>query len=74
MVRRSDLFSDRLRKVMFERRLTQEKLAALIGSDQRLVSFWLTGRRNPSLASIKKIASALDLPINFFCRKFRRCR
>ena len=66
MVRRSGLFSDKLRKVMFERKLTQSKLASLIGSDQRIISFWLTGRRNPSLSSIKKIASALDLPINFF--------
>ena len=31
-----------------------------------MVSRWLHGVRNPSLTSIKKIAAALDLPINFF--------
>lgn len=66
MARRSGYFADHLRKVMFERGLTQEQLASLIGSNQQMVSRWLHGVRNPSLTSIKKIASALDLPINFF--------
>lgn len=66
MTRKPNFFVERLRKAMFERELTQEQLASLIGSNQRVVSRWLTGVRNPSLNSIKKIASALDLPINFF--------
>lgn len=66
MARRSGYFADHLRKVMFERGLTQEQLGSLIGSNQRVISRWLTGNRSPSLPSIRKIAAALDLPINFF--------
>lgn len=66
MARRPNFFVEQLKKVMFERELTQTKLAALIGGNQRVISTWLTGSKNPSLSSIKKIAAALDLPINFF--------
>ena len=66
MVRKPNFFVEQLRKAMFERHLNQKELAALIDSDQRIISFWLNGVRNPSLTSIKKIAAALDLPINFF--------
>lgn len=66
MVHKSNFFIEQLRKVMFERRLTQKDIAAILGINQSRISGWLTGVRNPSLTSIKKIASALDLPINFF--------
>lgn len=63
---KKNYFNDQLRKIMFERKLTQQKLASLLGINQARISGWLHGTRNPSLTSIKKIASALDLPINFF--------
>lgn len=63
---KKNYFNDQLRKVMFERKLTQQKLASLLGINQARISGWLHGTRNPSLTSIKKIASTLDLPINFF--------
>ena len=59
-------FASQLEKAMFEKKLTQDELGKLIGSNQQMVSRWLHGVRNPSLTSIKKIAAALDLPINFF--------
>lgn len=66
MARKPNFFVEQLKKVMFERELTQTQLAKLIDGNQRVISTWLTGTKNPSLSSIKKIASALDLPINFF--------
>lgn len=66
MARKPNYFVEQLRKVLYERELTQEQLGSLIGTNQRVISRWLTGGRNPSLTSIRKIASALDLPINFF--------
>lgn len=66
MARKFNFFSEQLKKAMFEKKLTQDKLAKLIGSNQQVVSRWLHGVRNPSLTSIRKIASVLDLPINFF--------
>lgn len=66
MARKPNYFVEQLRKVLYERELTQEQLGSLIGTNQRVISRWLTGGRNPSLTSIRKIAAALDLPINFF--------
>lgn len=66
MARRPNYFVEQLKKIMYERELNQEQVAKLIGSNQRVVSRWLTGIQNPSLSSVKKIAAALDLPINFF--------
>lgn len=66
MGQKNMFFANQLKKVMFEKKLTQKELAKKIGNTQSRVSGWLTGVRNPSLTSIKKLASALDLPINFF--------
>jgi transcriptional regulator with XRE-family HTH domain len=66
MARKKNFFVEQLKKIMYEKELNQQEVAELIGSNQRVISRWLTGNRNPSLSSIKKIASALDLPINFF--------
>ena len=59
-------FATQLEKAMFEKKITQKRLSEIIGNSQARISGWLHGVRNPSLTSIKKIASALDLPINFF--------
>lgn len=66
MGQKNMFFANQLKKVMFEKKLTQKELAKKIGNTQSRVSGWLHGVRNPSLTSIKKLASALDVPINFF--------
>lgn len=63
---KKSFFAEQLEKAMFDKKINQEELAQMIDSNQQMVSRWFHGVRNPSLASIKKIASALDLPINFF--------
>ena len=52
------------RKLMREKRekllMTQEELAEKMETSKTNVCFWETGRRNPSLKTIKKLACALN--------------
>jgi transcriptional regulator with XRE-family HTH domain len=47
---------------MKEQRLTQEKLAETLGVTQGAIAHWLSGRREPDLATINRILSAVGLP------------
>ncbi|MBQ3834940.1 MAG: helix-turn-helix transcriptional regulator, partial [Elusimicrobia bacterium] len=57
---------NKLSKILFEQNLSQEELAKKIGTKQQMISRWLTGGRNPSLNSLKKIAEALNVPLSYF--------
>ncbi len=59
-------FSEQLKKIMFEKHITQRELAKKLGCIQQRISFWTTGRTIPKIESVKKIAMALDMPINYF--------
>ena len=43
--------------------ITQNKLAAMIGVDQRQISTWERGRFMPSIEVLQKIADALDMDL-----------
>jgi transcriptional regulator with XRE-family HTH domain len=62
----------RIKEVMVDKNLTQEKLAEMMGITQTQVSAWFTGRRNLSLESIKKIAKATNTPLEFFLTEGNR--
>lgn len=47
---------------MKDQRLTQEKLAETLGVTQGAIAHWLSGRREPDLATINRILSAVGLP------------
>ncbi len=64
-VKRS-FFAEQLRKIMFEKKLTQQKLADMTGINRPLISRWIIGDRNPSLTSLKKIANVLDVSVEYF--------
>lgn len=66
MKNKNNFFVEQLRKIMFDKKLTQNELAQMIGTNQQVISRWFTDDRHPSLSSIKKLAKALNLPINFF--------
>ncbi len=66
MEKKESFFSKQLKKIMYERGLTQKSLAAKLGTDQQMISFWVTSIRNPTVTSVKKIADALDVPISYF--------
>lgn len=66
MKRKGNFFAEQLRKILFEKKLTQEELGNLIGVKRPMISQWVTGARNPSLSSIKRIAEALKVPVKYF--------
>lgn len=47
---------------MKEQKLTQEKLAETLGVTQGAIAHWLSGRREPDLATINRILTAVGLP------------
>lgn len=54
-------FGEQVKKVRKERNLTQEDLADLIKRDPRTVVAIESGKRNPTLQTIHKIAQALKI-------------
>lgn len=46
--------------------LTQPELAAVIGHSQRMISYYETGRREPTVETIARICHAVDMPISTF--------
>ena len=71
-VKRS-FFAEQLRKIMFEKKLTQQKLADMTGINRPLISRWIIGDRNPSLTSLKKIANVLDVSVEYFIENGKEC-
>lgn len=66
MKSKKTFFADQLKKYMLENDVNQQALAEKIGVIQQQISFWITGRHTPTLASIKKIAVALKVPYTHF--------
>ena len=59
-------FSEQLKKIMFEKHITQKQLAEKLGFIQQRISFWATGRTSPTVTSIQKIAKVLNVDVNYF--------
>ena len=64
MESRQNFFGERLKKIMFEKNISQKDLADKLGVAQQMISFWVTGKRNPTLTSLQKIASCLDVSVS----------
>ncbi len=60
-----NFFSRQLKKIMYDKRITQQTLAGKLKISQAMVSQWLNSSKNPTLTSLKKIASALDIPVTY---------
>ena len=56
------VFRDNLKRIRRSKKLTQSELAKLAGLSSGLVGDIESGRRNPTLKSISKIANSLDVP------------
>ena len=57
---------EKIRQAIKEAGLTQQKLADKIGTTNPVVNVWVTGKRNPTTSSLKKIAAATGKPYSFF--------
>lgn len=56
------IFGKNLRALRTKRGLSQERLAESADLHRNMVNFLENGRRNPSLATIVKLARALKIP------------
>ena len=57
---------EKIRQAIKEAGLTQQKLADKLGITNPVVNVWVTGKRIPTVESIKKIAEATNKPYSFF--------
>lgn len=59
------LLGARLRAVRQDRKLTQEAVAGALGVQTSQLSHWETGRREPSVRNLRRIAAALSVRMAF---------
>lgn len=58
-------FSDRLKSLRKSKHLTQKQLAAMLGVQNSIISFYETGERAPSLEMIIKTAEVFHVSTDF---------
>jgi transcriptional regulator with XRE-family HTH domain len=62
----SNEMGQKIKKLLQDLNLTQTEFGDKLGLTQKMISKWITGYRNPSLSSLKKISKATGVPLNFF--------
>jgi transcriptional regulator with XRE-family HTH domain len=62
--------AQKIKEVVKETGLTQGKFAKKIGIGESMISQWLAGSKNPSLATLRKIAKATGYPLSYFLRDY----
>ncbi|MCL2018327.1 MAG: helix-turn-helix domain-containing protein [Oscillospiraceae bacterium] len=64
------LFSETLKKLREQKGLKQQDIADVLGITQRAYSFYETGRSEPSLEIIRKIADFYNIPIDLLVGRY----
>ena len=59
------IFSERLKTLRKEKKLTQKELAEQIGISQKSYSHWETVKNEPSLENLIKLADLLEVSIDW---------
>ena len=59
------IFEDNLKTLRKKRGLTQQELADKVGTNRVNVTKWETGRTEPSLENIVKLADLLDVSLDW---------
>ena len=59
------MFSERLKDLRTERGLNQSALAEALGTTQRKVSYWETGKVEPDLFSLCKLAEFFSVSLDY---------
>ena len=62
--KKQTFFGRQLKKIMYEKNITQAELAEKLGINSSMISQWVTGTGNPRLKSVRKIAAVLGIPVN----------
>ncbi len=61
-----NFFSRQLKKIIFEKNITQKDVAKKLGVAQAMISQWLAGDKNPTLNTLTRIADVLGVSVNYF--------
>ena len=56
---------ERIKKIRLEKGITQKQLAELLNTSQQNLAQYESGKRNPKIETLQKIADALDMPLIF---------
>lgn len=59
------IFCKRLKELRIEKGLKQEEIATQLGVTQRKVSYWETGKIEPDLLHLGKIAEFFDVSVDY---------
>ncbi len=59
------LFAERLKDLRTERGLKQSTLAAALATTQRKISYWETGKVEPDLLSLCKLAEYFSVSLDY---------
>lgn len=60
-----DVFIERVHLLRSERGLSRVKMAKLVGTSANLICWWETGRNNPSVFMLFRIARELDVSVDW---------
>lgn len=63
------LFADRLKSLRTDANIKQSQLAETLGTTQRKVSYWESGKIEPDLESLWKISNYFDVSIDYLVGK-----
>ena len=66
MKENNNFFSKQLKKIMAEHNFSQVDLENKTGISQTVISRWCRGEAMPTFVSIKKLAQAFNVPLNYF--------
>jgi transcriptional regulator with XRE-family HTH domain len=62
----TNIFQNKIRKIMTERKLPQTKLAEMIGVRQSQISNWLNGKSLPNYESLAALSDKLEISVAEF--------
>lgn len=59
------MIGDKIKQIRKQAGLTQKELAEQLGTTQQNLAQYESGKRNPKIETIEKIANALDVPVSY---------
>ena len=59
------IVAERIKELMKEENLNQVRLAEKIGVKQNTISAWLSGKKEPSITSLRKLADFFDVSVDY---------
>ena len=62
-----EIFAERIKALRKQKKISQQKMAELIGIDVRLYQYYESNEKCPSLSNALNIAVALSVSLDYLC-------